>query len=116
MGVTSQPIAAVTDPSVGARKAEREDGGQDKRQECLAIAVELCVGDFIVAIAGDGAVVAGCLGGLSQVSSPERRWGVRVEHGEHNALKDHADCERIGALPRNAGESGIPAIRSSLAC
>ena len=73
---------------------------------------ELRVGGFIVEIDGDGAVVAFGFGGLCHVSSPSRRWWVRMRHGEVNVLKWHAYRVRMGTLPRNAMECGSRRLRA----
>jgi hypothetical protein len=59
------------------------------------------VGGFIVEIDGDRAVLAFGFGGLRHVSSPCRRWWVRMRHSEVNVLKWQADRERSGASPLN---------------
>jgi len=90
MRVASQPTTAVTGRWVGERNPESEAEGQDNLDDCLAIVKELRVGGFIVEIDGDGAVVAFGFGGLCPVSSPSRRWWVRMRHGEVNVLKWYA--------------------------
>src|SRR5215831_16956395 len=88
-------------------KAQREDEGQHELDQRLAIAQELCVGGLIVDIDGESAVLAFGFGGLCHVSSPYRRWWVRMRHGEVNMLKWQAYRERMRALPRNSVESGL---------
>jgi hypothetical protein len=88
-------------------EAQREDEGQDELDKSLAIVEELEVGGLILEIDGDGAVLAFGFGGLDHVSSPSRRWWVRMRHGEINVLKWQEYRERIEALPLNPVESGL---------
>jgi hypothetical protein len=84
MGVTSQRATAVTGRFVVELQAQREDEGQDKLNECFAICEQVEVGGFIVEVDGEGAVLAFGFGGLCHVSSPYRRWWVRMRHSERN--------------------------------
>jgi hypothetical protein len=101
MGVTSQAPIAVTSRFVGELKAQGEDEGQDKLDECFAIVEQLEVGGFIMEIDGEGAILAFGFVGLWHVSSPFVRGWVRMRHRAGNMLKDQSDCERIGTLPLN---------------
>jgi hypothetical protein len=107
----------VTGRFVGELKAQGEDEGQDKLNECFAITEQREVGGLIVEIGGEGAVLAFGFVGLWHVSSPfVWRW-VGMRHREDNVLKDQANCERIGASPLNALEcdffySGSPLIQT----
>src|SRR5215831_17596688 len=58
MGVAGQTAAAVTGRFVAELKADGEDKGEDKLDECLAIVEELRVGQFIIEIDREGAVFA----------------------------------------------------------
>src|SRR5712691_1705529 len=55
---------------------------------------------------GDRAVVAYRFGGVSHVSSPVQMPLAWSRHGEGNALKDQAYCERLGVPPLNSVECG----------
>src|SRR2546427_10832151 len=55
---------------------------------------------------GDRAVVAYRFGGVSHVSSPVQMPLAWSRHGEGNALKDQAYCERRGVPPLNSVECG----------
>jgi hypothetical protein len=88
MGVASQSTATVTGRFVGELKAQGEDEGQDKPNECFAIAEQREVDGLIMEIDGEGAVLAFGFVGLWHVSSPfVWRW-VGIRHREDNVLKD----------------------------
>jgi hypothetical protein len=67
-----------------------------------------------VEINGDRAVFAGCFSGLGHVSSPYRRWSVRMRHDECNVSKHQGDRGSKGALPLNPMESGNYGVSDSL--
>src|SRR5262249_22644015 len=89
---------------VGKLEANREDEGQDKFDKRFAIADQLEVGGWVLAVDGEGAVLACRLGGLCHVSSPRWRWWVWMRHGGGNVLKWQAYCEYLSAPPRNSVE------------
>jgi len=68
MGVASQSAAAVTGRLVFELKAKGEEKGEDELDKRCGVVQERKVGRLIVEIDGDGAVVAGGLGGLSHMS------------------------------------------------
>src|SRR5215510_4276611 len=104
MGVAGQRAAARTGRLVGELKAQGKDEGEDKLDKRLAIADQLEVGGGVLEIDGDGAVLACRFGGLCHVSSPCRRWWVRMRHGGGNMLKWQTYCEYLGAPPLNSVE------------
>jgi hypothetical protein len=62
-----QRAVTITGRFVGELKAQREDAGQHKLDERLAIVEELEVGGLILEIDGDGTVFTGCFSGLGHV-------------------------------------------------
>jgi hypothetical protein len=104
MGVASQGTAAVTGRFVMELETQGEDESQDKLDEGFAIAEQLKVGRLIVEIDGNRTVLSGRFGGLDHVSSPCGWQPVWMRHREDKALKDQADCKRIGVSPLNPME------------
>jgi hypothetical protein len=107
MGVAGQTAPTVTGRFVAELKAEGEEKGQDKLDECLAIVEELRVGRFIVEIDREGSVFAWWFGRLSHVSSPLGWRLARMSHREDNMLKWQGYREKLRALPLNPGESEL---------
>jgi hypothetical protein len=66
MGVAGQTAPTVTGRFVAELKADREEKGQDKLDECLTIVEELRVGRFIVEIDREGSVFARWFGRLAE--------------------------------------------------
>jgi hypothetical protein len=67
--------------------ADRGSNKLSMPDERLTIVKELKVGALIPEIDGEGSVFTGCFNGLGHVSSPCRRWWVRMKHGEVNVMK-----------------------------
>src|SRR5262245_22074647 len=81
MGVAGQRAAAPTSRTGGGVQAQGEDKGEGQLDKRLALHDQLEEGGWVLEIHGDGAVVACRFGGLCHVSSPCRRWWVRMRHG-----------------------------------
>ena len=86
MGMAREASTAATGGFVFQLKAEGHEEGEDKFDKRFPIAKQLEVGRFAPEIDGDGAVFAGRRAVFRMVTPLQRALGMRMRHGEGNAL------------------------------